>query len=141
MSGVQGSNDSGQSILADAALKTEADVELKVISPLLTGANYLEIPVSSIKGKEYLQPAPLDKAASKSGGYYPDYSVWEKAVPVLIVEAKSPDVLAEVGYREASLYARHLNQRYKSGLNPCHFILSCNGDRLLAGNWDNATPE
>lgn len=137
MTGTQGLIDSDQSIQVGDDLKTEADVELKVISPLLTGANYLEIPLSSIKGKEYLRPAPLDKAASKSGGYYPDYSVWENAVPVLIVEAKAPDVRAEVGYREASLYARHLNQRYRSGLNPCHFILSCNGDRLLVGNWDS----
>ena len=124
--------------LSCEGVETEADVELKVITPILAGANFLEIPISWIRAKEYLAPASLDKAAGKLGGYYPDYSVWEKAFPVLIVEAKAPDVKAEVGYREASLYARHLNQVYKTGLNPCQFILATNGRRLLAGNWDSA---
>jgi len=118
-------------------VETEADVELKVIWPLLTGPNFLEIPASSIHAKEYLRPVQLDKAAGKATGYYPDFSVWEKALPTLIVEAKAPEVVPEVGYREASLYARHFNQQYKSGLNPCRFIVSCNGSRLLAGYWDS----
>lgn len=127
-----------RTIRSDDGVETEADVELKVISPLLTGANFLEIPLSSIKAKEYLRPTALDKTAGKTVGYYPDCSVWEKALPILIVEAKAPEVKAEVGYREAALYARHLNQQYKTGLNPCRFILSCNGRRLLAGPWDSA---
>jgi len=131
---------SRKTIQLEDGLETEADVEFKVISPLLTGANFLEIPLNSIKAKGYLQATPLDKAAGKTAGYYPDYSVWEKALPILIVEAKAPEVDAAVGYREAALYARHLNQSYKSKLNPCQFILSCNGRRLLAGYWDS-TPE
>ena len=71
-------------------VKTEADVELKVITPLLTGANYLDIPLSSIKAKEHLKLTVLDKSGGKSTGYFPDYSVWDKALPVMIVEAKSP---------------------------------------------------
>lgn len=59
---------------------------------------------------------------------------------VLVVEAKSPEVSAETGYREASLYARHVNQGYRSGLNPCLFILATNGKHLLFGHWD-AAPE
>ena len=128
---------SEQIVQTDVGVRTEADVEQKVIFPLLTDPNCLEIPSASIKTKNYLPAAPLDKEAGKPGGYFPDYSVWEKALPILIVEAKSPDVDVTVGYREASLYARHLNQRYKSDLNPCRFILSCNGHRLLAGYWDS----
>ena len=124
-------------VRAGDGLRTEADVELKVVTPLLTGANYLEIPSSSVKAKDYLAPAPLDKAAGKTGGYFPDYSVWEKAFPVLIVEVKGPDVEVEIGYREASLYARHLNQAYRTKLNPSRYIVSTNGRRLLAGYWDS----
>ena len=113
-------------------VETEADVETKVLWPMLTGANFLAIPETSIRGKNYLAPTPLDKAAGKTKGYYPDFSVWEKALPILIVEAKAPDVEAEVGYREAALYARHLNQQSKSGLNPCHFIIASNGNRILS---------
>lgn len=122
--------------LDHASVLTEADVELKVLTPLLTNSNYLAIPTTSIQGKSYLAPAPLDKRAGKTGGYYPDYSVWELGFAVLIVEAKEPGVPVEVGFREACLYARHLNAEYKSGLNPCHFVLSCNGKQLAYGAWD-----
>jgi hypothetical protein len=81
-------------------------VELKVVRPLLMSPNFLAIPASSIKGKTYLAPAPLDKRAEKTGGYYPDFSVWEFGFAVLIVEAKEPDVPVAVGFREACLYAR-----------------------------------
>ncbi len=119
---------------------TEADVELKVVTPLLTDQNYLAIPVASIKGKQYLAPTPLDKNAGKTGGYYPDFSVWELALPILVVEAKEPEVPVDVGYREAALYARHLNTNFKHGTNPCKFILACNGHELSYGHWDsNAT--
>jgi hypothetical protein len=119
------------------ALGSEGDVELKVIGPLLTDPNYLAIPTASIKSKDYLAPTALDKIAGKAGGYYPDFSVWERSFPVLIVEAKKPEVPVEIGFREASLYARHLNQAYKTGLNPCLFLIACNGKQLAYGNWDS----
>jgi hypothetical protein len=115
---------------------TEADVELKVVTPLLTNANYLAIPAYAIKGKDYLAPSALDKRARKTRGYYPDFSVWESGFAVLVVEAKEPEVPVEVGFREACLYARHLNAEYKSGINPCHFVLACNGKQLAYGPWD-----
>lgn len=117
-------------------LNNESDVEQKVILPLLSGAAYLDIPQNSIFTKEYLAPSVLDKAADKTSGYFPDYSVWMHGFPVLIVEAKAPDIASELGYREASLYARHLNQRYPTDLNPCRFIISTNGKELLFGHWD-----
>lgn len=119
------------------SVTTEGDVEQKIILPLLSAANYLEIPSANIKAKGYLSPTSIDKLAGKTGGYYPDFSVWENALPLMIVEAKAPEVAAEIGYREAALYARHLNQVYRSGVNPCHFIISVNGTRLLAGAWDS----
>jgi hypothetical protein len=124
-------------VLERDSAATEADVELKVITPLLTGRNYLGIPLTAIKGKEYLAPTTLDKKAGKTGGYFPDFSVWELALPVLIVEAKGPEVPVNVGYREASLYARHLNAQFKHGVNPCKFIVACNGHELSYGYWDS----
>ena len=55
----------------------------------------------------------------------------------MVVEAKAPDVALEVGYREASLYARHINQNYPTTINPCRFILTCNGKEVLFGYWDS----
>src|SRR5262245_16865658 len=127
-------------LINEGRLNTESDVEQKVIIPLLTDAQFLSIPVDSIHTKEYLAPAALDKAAGKLSGYYPDYSVFLHGVPVLIVEAKAPDVPPEEGYREASLYARHLNQRFPTTINPCSRIIATNGRVLLFGFWD-AAPE
>src|SRR5438132_8081364 len=50
-----------------------------------------------------LAPTILDKSAEKTFGYFPDYSVWMYGFPVLIVEAKAPDVSSESASREASL--------------------------------------
>ena len=69
------------------------------------------------RGEKYLAPTTLDKNAQKTRGYFPDFSVWEMALPIMIVEAKAPDVPVDVGYREACLYARHLNSQYKHGVN------------------------
>jgi hypothetical protein len=118
-------------------LNNESDVEQKIVMPLLTGDVYLEIPQDKIFTKEYLAPSLLDKTAGRTVGYYPDYTVWMRGFPLLIVEVKAPDVPAETGYREASLYARHLNQFYPSSLNPCRFLLATNGTHLLAGFWDS----
>jgi hypothetical protein len=118
------------------SIVTEADVELKVIAPLLTNSGFLGIPSASVKGKTYLTPAAIDKSGRKTGGYYPDFSVWELGFAVLVVEAKAPEVPVEVGFREACLYARHLNAEYRSGLNPCHFVLASNSKQLAYGAWD-----
>jgi hypothetical protein len=83
-----------------------------------------------------LRRQPLTKRAEKTRGYYPDFSIWELGFAVLIVEVKEPNVPVEVGFREACLYARHLNAEYKSGINPCHFVLACNGKQLAYGAWD-----
>jgi hypothetical protein len=119
------------------SLDTESDVEQKVITPLLTGDVYLGIPTGNLATKKHLAPVALDKSAGKVSGYYPDYLVWMRGFPVLVVEAKAPDVPAETGYREASLYARHLNQQYPPNLNPCRFVLATNGKKILAGYWDS----
>src|SRR6202035_5202469 len=69
--------------------------------------------------------------------YFPDYSIWMRGFLVMVVEAKSPDIAIETGYREASLYARHINQNYPTEVNPCRFILTSNGKQLLFGHWDS----
>jgi hypothetical protein len=120
----------------DLAIQTESDVEQKVLMPLLKGEAYLAVPESQIHTKEYLAPTTLDKQAGKQAGYYPDYSVWAFGFILMVVEAKAPGVSVEEGYREAGLYARHINQAYPTGLNPCRYILACNGEVIQFGYWD-----
>jgi hypothetical protein len=118
------------------ALNTESDVEQKIVMPLLSSPIFLGIAQKEIFTKVYLAPTELDKKAGKDGGYFPDYTIWMRGFPVLVVEAKAPGVLPETGYREASLYARHLNQVYPTDLNPSRFIVATDGKTLLFGYWD-----
>lgn len=71
--------------LDNLAVKTESDVEQKVLMPLLNGEAYLAIPQAHIHTKEYLEPTKLDKEAGKSSGYFPDYSVWGYGFLVMVV--------------------------------------------------------
>ncbi len=118
-------------------LQNEADVETKVMGPLLLGSQYLGFPSDCVYTRTYLAPAVLDKIAGKTTGYFPDYTIWYSGFITTVVEVKAPSVEAETGYREASLYARHINQQLRTGLNPCKYIVSCNGSRLLLGFWDS----
>ena len=92
-------------------LRSEGDVEAKLLIPLLCGELYLGIPSQNFFAKEYSAPSDIDKGAKVPGGYYPDFSVWVNGFPVLIVEAKTPGTPVEQAYREAQLYARHLNSQ------------------------------
>lgn len=117
-------------------LGNEADVEDKVIVPLLQGAAYLDIPSKAIKPKEYLAPTPFNRKAGQTSGGFPDFSIWFRSFPCLIVEAKPPEVPAEVAYHEAQMYAAYLNQNYPTNINPARFILAVNGTDFQAGYWD-----
>lgn len=70
-------------------LRTESDVEQKVILPFLLNASYLSLRSSWIRTKEYMTPTQIDKAAGKKYGYIPDYSIWLNSIPLVIVEAIS----------------------------------------------------
>ncbi|HEX3666011.1 MAG TPA: hypothetical protein VHU23_12350 [Rhizomicrobium sp.] len=118
----------------------ETEVEQRFIYPLLTSPGFLEIDADAIQPKSYLAPTQLDKDAGRKSGYFPDYSIWISGQPVLIVEAKDPIIQSQTGFREACLYARHFNSRFKTGVNPCKFVIATNGVNLLAGYWDQETP-
>jgi type I site-specific restriction endonuclease len=122
--------------LAAAQVATESDVEQKVIWPLLTAVEWLNIPESSIRTKSYLPLTTIDKGSGRKIGYYPDYAVWLEGLPVLIVEAKTPLENAIEGSREAELYAHELNKAYPSGINPPSLVLSTNGKVAIFGPWD-----
>ncbi len=124
--------------LGAAKLVTESDVEQKLIFPLLTATEWLGIPADAVHTKHYLPPTTIDKGAGRRIGYFPDYSIWIDAVPIFIVEAKSPLESFEEGFREAQLYAGELNKTYKTGVNPIIFVLSTNGKMLRFGYWDSA---
>lgn len=127
----------GVPISDESLLQNESDVEQKVVYPLLCNPNYLDIPVIWLRTKEYLPPTDIDKGASKRTGYIPDYSIWCESLPIILIEAKSPDVKTSVGLREARFYATELNKRYPPKVNPVRFIIASNGIDIALSHWDS----
>ncbi|TGQ41174.1 hypothetical protein [Mesorhizobium sp. M00.F.Ca.ET.216.01.1.1] len=120
-------------------LRTESDVEQKLLFPFLTNASYLNIRTEWVRTKEYMTPTEVDKAAGKRFGYFPDYSIWIAGRPLAIVEAKGPDIAIEVGLREARLYAGEINKRYPPEVNPIGYVLASNGEQIALSEWDSET--
>ncbi|MCM5530250.1 type I restriction endonuclease [Parasegetibacter sp. NRK P23] len=121
------------------SLLSESDVEQKVIWPLLTkgepiGLGYTK---ADIQTKINLRKLEIDKGA-KSQLYYPDYLLSLQGVPQIIVEAKKPNEDLHEAYRQASLYASEINRYFEAGINPCKYIIACDGLKLVAGTWDEA---
>jgi len=120
-------------------LKTESDVEQKLLYPFICHPTYLGIPSEWVRTKDYMEPTQIDKGAGKRYGYIPDYSIWRTGFPLAIFEAKSPDENIESGIREARLYATEINKRYPPNINPISFILASNGKQFALTQWDSET--
>ena len=118
-------------------LRTESDVEQKLLMPLLSHPSFLGIPSAWIRTKEYMEPTEIDKRAGRRRGYFPDYSVWLGGIPLLIIEAKEPEVTVLSGIREARLYAGEINKRYPPNVNPIGFVLASNGVEVALCPWDS----
>ena len=90
----------------------ESDVEQKFIYQFLSDAGYLDYPSPLIKTKQFLVPLRSDKKFDIGGGYYPDYLIWMSGYPVMIVEAKHPDLPeGEVGRFLRLLYTHLFSER------------------------------
>lgn len=112
-----------------STLASESDVEQKLLFPLLSNQRPfgLAVPSACIFTKSSIKAFTIGKGNSAKL-YFPDYLVVFRGLPMLIVEAKSPNVidLTEAA-REARLYATEINSSFPSGLNPCKYCLTSNG--------------
>jgi GTPase SAR1 family protein len=120
-------------------LKTESDVEQKLVYPFLSHPSFLGIPHEWIRTKEYMEPTEVDKRAGRRAGYIPDYSVWRTGFPLIVVEAKRPDVAVETALQEAQMYAARINARYPPNINPIGWVLASNGERFALAQADSQT--
>jgi hypothetical protein len=118
-------------------LRSEGDVESKLITPFVTSELYMGVAANDYFTQDYMPPSTIDKGSKTKAGYFPDFSIWMHAFPIMIIEAKLPAVQAEQGYRDAALYAQQRNMRYPTDINPCRFIMATNGRRFLFGYWDS----
>lgn len=117
---------------------TESDVEMKLIYPLLTtvkpeGLNFKDY---HIQTKQSLKKLLIDKGTS-SKLYYPDFAIIVEGLPVIIIEAKKPGEDLEEAYRQACLYANEVNRSFPNMINPCEYIIACDGLEMHVGHSDS----
>lgn len=96
-------------IHADAS---EGDVEVQIVIPLLTLNNFLGIPLENVRSKKNLAARDIGKGAKRKTAYIPDFCVFIKSLPILVVEAKSPTASARDAYDESRLYATEINSSF-----------------------------
>src|SRR6266542_4760702 len=96
-----------------AELRTESDVEQKLVWPLLAqpfpeGLGFLPADIST---KLSLRRIEIGKGSTRKL-YFPDYIVVLAGLPVLILEAKAVGASIEEALDEARLYAHEINALY-----------------------------
>ncbi|MGD0236991.1 MAG: RNA-binding protein, partial [Syntrophorhabdales bacterium] len=123
-------------------LKTESDVEQKLILPLLTNAipNGLGFAPSDFVTKLSIRRLEIGKGAAKKL-YFPDYLVVIAGLPVLVIEAKAVGEPIDSALDEARLYANEINALFPHNVNPCIRVIACNGERLASAPVDSAAAD
>lgn len=121
-------------------MHNESDVEQKFIYPFLSysppmGLGYNN---SEIFTKETLRQRKIGKSNPRY--YYPDYVIYLRGCPVLVVEVKTPGIDVYEAYAEARLYAQEINSQFSHNINPCQRILISNGELTIAGYFDSDEP-
>ncbi|NOR45110.1 MAG: hypothetical protein GQ534_05930 [Candidatus Delongbacteria bacterium] len=122
------------------SLKNESDVEQKFIFKFLSSENPrgLNFRDSDIQTKHTLKRHLIGK--SKPKYYYPDYLITLRGIPLLVVEAKTPNSDLDTAFSEARLYADEVNAAFPHNLNLCNKIIVSNGTETWAGYNDQAEP-
>lgn len=115
---------------------TEGDVEAGVVLPLLTHEGYLGLSLTDIRSKASIPPRDIGKGTKRRIGYVPDFLVFKESLPLMVIEAKSPENDVVTAYTEARLYSAEINSGFGKDINPCSRILATNGIDVLFGYWD-----
>jgi len=123
-------------------LKTESDVEQKLIWPILTG-DYpagLGYFTSDVVTKLSIRRIEIGKGADRKL-YFPDYIVILAGLPTLVIEAKAVGGPIEQALDEARLYGNEINALFPPSINPCSRVIACNGESLMTAPIDSACPD
>ncbi len=117
---------------------TESDVEMQIIYPLLKNSvpNGLNFKDYNIQTKHSIKKILIDKGTSEKL-YYPDFAIIVEGLPMIIIEAKKPEENLEEAYRQACLYANEINRQFSTNINPCKYVIACDGLKLYAGYSDS----
>lgn len=104
-------------------LRNESDVEQFFIIKLIS---YLGFKEENIFTKKVLTMRRYGKGLKKIS-FIPDYQLNDSKTPLVIVEAKSPEINVESYVHEAQEYASVINRDY-IGSNPIKFCVTTNGN-------------
>jgi hypothetical protein len=119
-------------------LNNESDVEQKFLIHIITAKlpNGLGYKPYDYRTKDTLSKIQIDKGDSKKQ-YRPDYMIFSKGMPAIVVEAKSPKEDISNALREARLYATEINAKLPPKINSCCYTLCSNGHRTIVKAWDS----
>jgi type I restriction enzyme M protein len=115
-------------------VNNEADVEAVIVEPLLKFLGYSE---NSIKRKDSIQQLVVSKG-SKKENYKPDFVIFSKEKPAIVIDAKSPNIILEDYIYQVAGYALQLNQKFINE-NPCQITVLVNGKYIKIFGWDTET--
>jgi RNA recognition motif. (a.k.a. RRM, RBD, or RNP domain) len=122
-----------------ADLRTESDVEQKLLWPLVTSPipTGFGLHPSDVITKPNIRRLEIDKGSSRKL-YFPDYVVVLAGLPLIVVEAKARGESIHQALREARLYGSELNALFPASINPCIRVIACTGDELASAPIDTA---
>jgi type I restriction enzyme M protein len=118
-------------------LYNESDVEQKFIIRLLKDLNFKD---SQIKTKKDIKDLIIGKGRKKEK-FRPDYLIFLKNKPKLIIDAKNPITDKDITKFEYQLssYAIQTNQEFK-GNNPLNYFIISNAYTTSLYKWDESEP-
>ncbi|RXT28291.1 hypothetical protein B5P46_05705 [Rhizobium leguminosarum] len=123
-------------------LKSESDVEQKIIYPLLTTPHPhgLGMRPENVVTKRNIRKFDIGKGTDLKS-YFPDYIIVGEGYPLCVIEAKEPGADLIAAYREARLYANELNAIFQRDVNPVTVVIAVNAEQVWAGHPNSAEPD
>jgi type I restriction enzyme M protein len=123
-----------RNILCDLSdLSNEASVESWFINPLLEMLGYV---ASEIKLKTSIDSIKVGQGRKKVS-YKPDYIVSVDGLPVIVIDAKSPDENIDNWVSQCSSYCLEINRLF-DGFNPVKYFVLTNGILTKLFRWDQS---
>jgi type I restriction enzyme M protein len=119
----------------EADLINEDAVKSLFVDRLL---QYLDFKDSNIKRKDSIQRLAIGKG-SKKENHKPDYALFVREKPKIIVDAKDPKENVDDYIYQTSGYSLSLNQKFENE-NPVEYFILTNGFILKLFKWDNEKP-
>ena len=115
-------------------IKNEATVESFFVDRLLTHLGYADEDISL---KESISEFAIGKG-SKKILYKPDYILKIEGIPIVVIDAKSPETSIDKWEHQCSSYCLEINKEFD--YNPVEYYMLSNGFKTSLYKWDKKNP-